>query len=177
MELLQALKKVKSKFEDGTISEWAGLCYNLEDQEYTNSKSEELRCLFRAWPKFSGNIKYPVHSGIKNMARYVYGSTDNLWNQKTVYGRNRLELLNWCIEQLESKEKPVEYKAGQRFKIKYPGETETSDVILANVGQWSFALIDLHNGNRIMDSIELFPRTPITEEHMKQMLGNFKIVS
>jgi hypothetical protein len=175
MKLLQALKKVKATFEDGTIHRWSGLCYNLECQGYHDTQSEELRSLFRSWPKFSGDIEYPVHGGIKNMARYVYGATDNLWDQKTTYGRNRLELLNWCIEQLEAEEKPIKYKAGQRFKIQYENDYETSEVILANTSCWHYALIDLTNGNRIVDPIKV-PHGKFTEVHMKQMLGSFKIV-
>jgi hypothetical protein len=173
MKLLQALKKVKAKFENGTIYKSSGLCHNLTEVGYEKYQSEELLSLFRSWPKFSGNIEYPVHGGIKNMARHMYGSTSNMWDQKTVYGRNRLELLNWCIEQLE---KSVKYKVGQRFKIA-ANDGESYTVILANVSQWQFALIDLESGNRIKDAIELFPKQAITEEHMKQMLGCFKIVN
>lgn len=177
MELLQALKEVKAKVKRGDIIKWAGLCYNLERVGFWDTRGEKLRSLFRSWPLFSGNIEYPVHRGIKSMANHAYNKTTDMWDQKTVYGRNRLDLLNWCIEQLEAKEKPVEYKMGQRFKIQYSGETEISDVILAKVGTGQIAQINLKTGNRIMDAIKVFPGQPITENHMKQMLGNFEIVS
>jgi hypothetical protein len=178
MELLQALKEVKAKVKRGDIIKWAGLCYNLECVGFSDTKGEKLQSLFRSWPLFSGNIEYPVHRGIKSMSKHAYttATTDNMWNPKTVYGHNRLDLLNWCIEQLEAKEKPVEYKAGQRLNIAaIDGKSYT--VILANVAQWKYALINLESGNRIKDAIELFPKQAITEEHMKQMLGPFKIVS
>jgi hypothetical protein len=176
MELLQSLETVKKNLEYDNIVKWAGLCYNLELVGFSDTQGKELRSLFRSWPKFSGDIEYPVHGGIKNMAKHVYGTTGNLWNQKTTYGRNRLELLNWCIKQLKTKEKPIEYKAGQRFKIQYKNDYDTREVILANVSRWNYALIDLTNGNRIVDPIEV-PRGNITEAHMKQMLDSFKIVS
>ena len=60
-------------------------------------KSEDLRRLFRLWPKFSGCAVYPVPGSGAAFSRAV--STKRLWSGE--YGKLRKELLNFMIEQLE----------------------------------------------------------------------------
>lgn len=59
--------------------------------------SFELRRLFRLWPKYSGDVVYPI-PGSYQAYRFAkkYGS---MWSGE--YGKLRKELLNFMIEQLE----------------------------------------------------------------------------
>ena len=69
-------------------------CYYLGDATYGHF---ELRRLFRLWPKYSGDIVYPVpggHEAFWSAVRY-----ETTWSGE--YGKLRKELLNFMIEQLE----------------------------------------------------------------------------
>ncbi len=101
-KILVALKNTK-KNKNITV----GICHHIHNfygnrQVSPKELSEEYEKLFRMWPKFSGNIQFPV-SGIDGMSAeesYVY--TKNLWRQSSQYGRDRMELLDFMISQLES---------------------------------------------------------------------------
>ena len=59
-----------------------------------------LREAFMAWPKFSGDIDYPVPSTTKGVsAKEMYLCTPNKWEGE--YGQLRFELLEFCIGYLQ----------------------------------------------------------------------------
>lgn len=58
---------------------------------------EDLRRLFKLWPKFSGYSGYPVPGGFTAFWRAA--GTKYMWSGE--YGNLRKELLNFMIEQLE----------------------------------------------------------------------------
>ena len=81
----------------------AGICYQVESQyDYTELDLvvEALICLFVKWPKFSGQVTYPVRHPILSPFD-AYQETHDMWDKETEYGRNRWELLEFCINELE----------------------------------------------------------------------------
>lgn len=59
-----------------------------------------LEPYFRRWPKFSGNIEYPVPHPELNPYT-AYNEARNLWDRDTEYGRNRWDLLEFIIAEIE----------------------------------------------------------------------------
>ena len=89
--LFQALLQVRSNPEDKSC----GICGNVKDiLGYSNRYERVTESLFRCWPKFSGNIYYPVPSGAVD-PEIKYAITHNMWSGK--YGKLRLELLDHMI--------------------------------------------------------------------------------
>ena len=66
------------------------------------------------------------------------------------------------------------YKAGQRFLLTRrngDGDLIESDYILAQVAACKFALIDLNDGNRWYDPVEVEDSTNVSHEEMEVMRG------
>lgn len=70
-----------------------GMCYYFFQLsgKYPNQYSE---LDWEKWDKFSGDHFYPVPGG-------VYEEYE-LWKKSTLYGKNRYELLDWCINQIKA---------------------------------------------------------------------------
>lgn len=80
----------------------AGICVYLNDAD-----SAEFKGLAMRWPKHSGNKGFPVPSTTKGRSPlFDYANTEDLWAGES--GKLRLELLEWCIEQLEKEQADVE---------------------------------------------------------------------
>jgi hypothetical protein len=106
--MLAGLKLMK---EVGPVDEYCGICHNLstmtdgiKEKSYVYDEwyySEELlHELFETWPKFSGDIEYPIPYLDGEMTpRQAYKNIENLW--KGPYGDLRKELLDHCINELE----------------------------------------------------------------------------
>lgn len=78
-----------------------------------------MKYLFRKWPKFSGNIGYPIPVPEDNSAEnaeYVYYNSvvrRYMWNKYNSYGALRYELVHFMIEtgeQLLKENKEVDSK-------------------------------------------------------------------
>lgn len=56
-----------------------------------------LKSLFWMWPKFSGNSLYPIQAVSQESQGpyYDFRETDNMWDQNTQYGRDRMELMEF----------------------------------------------------------------------------------
>ena len=96
---LKALKALR----DTERSEF-GICLNFEDlldREWVLIDSDELiQGIAATWPKFSGDISYPVpHASLS--PEEAYSKTNNLWDKRTRYGQDRRELLEFIIATLE----------------------------------------------------------------------------
>lgn len=56
---------------------------------------------FKAWPKYSGDPRYPVPGGREG---YYYAQDERkLWDESTQQGKDRWELLQFLIERYQSK--------------------------------------------------------------------------
>ena len=85
-----------------------GICYNFE---YHQSNRKWLG-LYDAlnqhglsiiqWPKYSGYISYPIPHDKYHHPEAAYTKYPK-WSKRTKYGQLRYELLDWLIEQFESK--------------------------------------------------------------------------
>lgn len=81
----------------------SGLCYNMD---YVDGNATALpdkflcRKLWKLWDKYSGYEAYPVPHPI-HRASFAYHNTREKWDTSTEYGRNRWELLNYLIDQVE----------------------------------------------------------------------------
>lgn len=97
-ELLEALKQIRER-----PAPRFGTCHQLalrlsdENASYWRSK---LQGLFRRWPQFSSSADFPVPHPTET-ACIAFGSTQNMWDRRTKYGRARWDLLEFCISELE----------------------------------------------------------------------------
>lgn len=100
MTLLEALIKIR---DEGPYDSMFGICDSLIDR---NVKPDEFKDLAVTWPKFSGDPEYPVPSSseLDSQLEYERADDEDMWNPDHPYGALRLELLNWCIEQLSTSE-------------------------------------------------------------------------
>lgn len=62
-------------------------------------KALNLSELFINWPKFSGNIMYPIKIGKECPNTTFVDTRGNMYDPTTEYGALRLELLDWLIEE------------------------------------------------------------------------------
>lgn len=70
-----------------------GICLN------SGIDSQVVGTLSQKWPRFSGDIRFPVPSPQKGGCPEVaYFGAKSLWNKRTKYGRLRWELLDFLIE-------------------------------------------------------------------------------
>lgn len=92
MTLLEELKRIR---DDGPGNRRWGICANLGRE----AKILEFRELAANWPKYSGSNTFPVPCpGYDSGTAYV-----ELTKWEGEYGALRMELVNWCIGQLESR--------------------------------------------------------------------------
>ena len=96
--VLEALIKVKGvEIEDVQFGICANTRYIVDDGSYVAYNVIEY--LSPKWPKYSGDIAYPVPSpNGKETPMYAYNYSDNLWTGE--YGQLRYELLDFLIEEL-----------------------------------------------------------------------------
>lgn len=105
---LKLLNKVKKDVINSEYKIPYGMCMIFTKyHEYTIQD-----CLSQAgvcwsnWPKFSGHMSYPVPSDVEGFTPCTIFTRSNIqdyWNPNKTYGANRMELLDWLIEQLEKK--------------------------------------------------------------------------
>lgn len=109
--LLKALCGIKNELVFASRGiEVTGICNLVEDYLAYAIYSDEinpailnytLKRLFKSWPNFSGNSHYPVPSSNPiYTAGVYYALCDDYWDEATEYGRNRIDLLDWCINSL-----------------------------------------------------------------------------
>jgi hypothetical protein len=81
-------------------SPFYGLCWEMVQLDFSVEIREFILIqLAPEWPKFSGDILFPIpHYKLPPIDAYVM--TRNLWNPRTEYGRDRLELCGWLAKQL-----------------------------------------------------------------------------
>lgn len=105
--LLDALQSVRV---GGPTQPNTGLCKNVRVAMGVDWLSKEweqvaswMHRAYPKWPKYSGNVTFPVPGGanIYDFHR-EHQPIGSMWDRNTEYGRLRLELLDFLIEQLES---------------------------------------------------------------------------
>lgn len=97
--LAQLLKQLKEMQEAGPKDSTLGIC-----QVNTFVTKPYLKEIWENWPKYSGMSLYPVpeFEGQRGKeARNSFYKTILLWDRNTEYGRNRWELLEWLIEEIQ----------------------------------------------------------------------------
>jgi len=102
-EALAALLVVKDQLGYGLLNgSNKGLChhFNLACEQDINLI---LTILFKRWPKYSGLVYYPVpHPKEKGAKAATYVYQDKQYPKWVgAYGALRVELLNFCISELE----------------------------------------------------------------------------
>lgn len=102
MTLLEILIKIR---DEGPVRPMSGICASVYHIG-THDLVSEFKRLAKRWPKCSGVFDYPVPDpgGVEHPARSYGTYRSHIWNPDHPYGALRLELLNWCIEQLSQKE-------------------------------------------------------------------------
>lgn len=85
----------------------AGICYNMENYmcdsdvaaKYFEVRKEVWELMheaFEAWPKFSGELDFPVPGEYDCWTEY--NTTKDKWDLATQYGKDRMELLEFMID-------------------------------------------------------------------------------
>lgn len=104
----QTLTIMTSLGEKSYFSLTSGLCGNIAYLQRSKATSYriELSAIFQSWPKYSGDLRYPVPSPYKSLcSRSVYYdlSTNpySMYDQSHEYSKSRLELLDYLIGQIE----------------------------------------------------------------------------
>lgn len=99
MTLLEKLQHLKSVGPDNNIG---GICLQLG--HLCIGESGTLHHLMFLWPKYSGNIMYPIPStkkGLTPRGCYLYHSRKSShWTGKNAYSKLRYELLDFLIAEL-----------------------------------------------------------------------------
>jgi hypothetical protein len=91
---------VRLKENDTPSQKTQGICGSVR----SGACRKILALAFQNWPKFSGDITYPIrveHANSQLNAYYNAERENSLWDKDTVYGRNRWELLDFVIEFLK----------------------------------------------------------------------------
>jgi hypothetical protein len=104
MKPSEILKDIKKKPHNLA----SGICYNFE--YHINNRSmitlhyamNNYNFDFMDWPEYSGDPDYPIWSSAQCSPEDAYDKYD-LWSKKSKYGKLRWQLLDWLIEQFESK--------------------------------------------------------------------------
>lgn len=132
MKLLNVLKTIRAEVRKGSIKsrtrygdrstivvKRTGICWSIDTlarQSKHNDENQgqiaarlrdEFQEMVRLWPKFSGDITYPIVRSdlVENLdggkeSYEIAQSKGTMWEGE--YGELRLELLDFCIEQLET---------------------------------------------------------------------------
>lgn len=99
------LHKILTDIKQGPLLGRHGICLEVwrrDEDFYHDEAKETLNRLFKTWPKFSGNSRYPIRSSIRKPPSYSFlkgVEKGNNWDKRTKYGRLRWELLDFLIEQ------------------------------------------------------------------------------
>lgn len=94
LERLRTLRDAGPKFCH------VGICGNIGT--VSGGDEEHLAVLFRSWPKFSGNVVYPVPGVDRMTPSAAWARIHDVWVGE--YGALRRELLDHCIAELEALE-------------------------------------------------------------------------
>lgn len=99
--LLAALRLVSPEIQRHAIcSQVEGVCYEFYSGRESANVFALLRKMFQAWPQYSGNPCYPVPSPDGPVTAYSSANLrGTLWQGE--YGRLRVDLLKWLIQELE----------------------------------------------------------------------------
>ena len=105
-DLLHMLKAIQDK---GPLDRSGGICEALICMSYQllPALAGEVRTTFRElslqWPMYSGNPVYPVPAPDGGDPAVIYNASSKaeMWEPSQPYGALRLELLAWCINELE----------------------------------------------------------------------------
>lgn len=96
--LLEALLAIR----DGERDPAHGICHAVEQHAGLRVANENY-ALMLGWPEHSGDEAYPVPAPIPGRSNSgAYWACGNKWVGE--YGAARLRLLDWCINELESRD-------------------------------------------------------------------------
>lgn len=98
------LIKELTKVTTGKHSFTYGLCTVMGAVYYSEQDYFDLRSYMKDWPKYSGAPLYPVpHPELSAGLAYETYMYTGLYDKRTEYGRNRIELAEYLISRLDIK--------------------------------------------------------------------------
>lgn len=116
MSLLEELKRVHNKMQNPENWEANGFCILIPHNDAHKCK---LYAMFTEWPRFSGNLCFPVTTSGDPRCDYMHQwENDEFWDREnSEYAALRWELLEFCIAQLgtANERKGVESASGNTF--------------------------------------------------------------
>jgi hypothetical protein len=92
-ERLKALQREAKTEQWKRFNPYYGICCNI-------NSFKKLRKLFPCYPRFSGDVSFPIRSLVKNIAPadwYCWSNPGNRYVGR--HGRQRMHLLSWLIKQ------------------------------------------------------------------------------
>lgn len=112
--ILQGLKALDARINEGKVPMHNGICLEVKEsmgyyschltEEEQDALGTELKECFKAWPEFSGDEEYPVHTGGPSAAaQYLNRRYGEFFCPDTEYGAARLRLLAFMIQYFEEK--------------------------------------------------------------------------
>lgn len=107
--LAKAARDVLTSYLEG--AQYRGICGVLSEKLGSHKYKELLPWLlkqFMRWPKFSGQMHYPVPHPIAS-ADDAYDRCDH-YTESTEYGDNRRELVNFLIDKLDAEVEEIEQR-------------------------------------------------------------------
>lgn len=107
-QVLSALLAVRAAFEEVREEKgptWGdGICECVHNLTYNPNADRFLRDHMALWPNASRDRNFPVPSmrrGMSPAVAFILARREGrLWDQSTAYGRVRVELLDWLIQDL-----------------------------------------------------------------------------
>jgi len=102
-EIMIHLRKLGNREIKPTNKEY-GMCTDLDVHTNINIRAayigDRFKHIYKTWPKYSGSINFPVpHPKLNSTQAYQIGKS--LWDARTTYGKNRLELCLYIADRLE----------------------------------------------------------------------------
>lgn len=97
--LLQTLQNIKSLIQEGEHQHDFGLCWHVGTYSNDNYELELFQEMSTQWPSFSGDGDFPIALPDEHPRDTYINYADKY---KGEYGKLRMALLDWCINELEN---------------------------------------------------------------------------
>lgn len=99
-ETISLLRQLRERLDSGYMFN-GGICrYVITHRKSYHANMDTLKCLFEAWPGFSGDAEYPIPcpNGGSPVLAFDYTKFEHFYDRKHPYGKLRMAFLDWAID-------------------------------------------------------------------------------